>query len=232
MIVSAAASLGIPALCASNASASELAYFNFGSDTAVPTTAQTSSVTPPAGVSVSTLGIDPLFPVSQGTYDNGGNQAVTALSYYDTHAVAAGDLATSVGYHDDLQITITPQAGQPLTITSIELDSFNNGGSGNTTPETYIVDSVNGSGAPDGIVEDENFPGTPTPFDSLTGLSGLTSPVTFYFYSTGVGPYVDKGIHSLEIDGTVATPEPAAISLAAIGLIGAMTHRRRTAIVK
>jgi hypothetical protein len=225
-IIVAAASVGIGALCRSTASASEIAYFNFGSDTVNPTTAQSSSISPPAGVTVGTLGIDPLL--TQGAYDtNGGGTELTALSYYEYHAVDPGDLVSSVSNHDDLQVTITPQAGQPLTITSIELDGFVNSNGQNTTPAIYIVDSINGTGAPDGTVLDEYLPGTPTTLNSFTGLSDLTAPVTFYFYSTGVGPYVDKGIHSLEIDGTVAAPEPTAIGLVAVASIGLMARRRR-----
>jgi hypothetical protein len=197
------------------AQADVIAYFNFDAANPALITPQSSSDAPADGASLSTLAIAPGYV--RGGYDNNQNTSTTALSYYNGQQFTTLPAAEAI--NDALQITVTP-GSTPLTLTSLELDSYDYANSG----VCYVVDSVNGPSSPDGMTTNGARPGTATTISLPSDLANLTSPVTFDFYSVGVYGYVDKGIHSLEIDGVAGVPEPASVGLLAVAALGALTR--------
>jgi hypothetical protein len=170
------------------------------------------------------------------------NITVTALGYYDgvtyAHGVGLYEVTSVVGNPTDYSGTVSGVSGA-TTLTSITgnlLASSSINGSGGSlvnnfyynpiTPVTLVAGQL--------YAVDGYYAGPPDLGVYATGGVGADPSITFDYYLwdfAGSGPDLPLNTYSTPILGPnfqfVAVPEPTTISLIAIGLLGALTIRRR-----
>lgn len=145
-----------------------------------------------------------------------------------TNPTAQSNLAATNSY---FAFTVTPDSGYEMSLTSVTLLGARGG---NGTPRGVAIYSVIGSGTPvfHGAADFTTVRPTLNSYSfTLTGLTGVTTAVTFrvYVFAPGIGNTVE--IDDLTLNGSVGRtplveiPLPAA-SLAGGGLLAAALFRR------
>jgi hypothetical protein len=149
-----------------------------------------------------------------------------------TAGTASPDDATALANNTYWTVTITPNAGFQLNLTSLVFDEARGGGS---MPRGWsLYNSIDGFALANRLATNASVQtqrptfGPATVNLNLPRFQNLTGPITFrmYVFTPGTGQSVE--FDNMVLNGTVtAIPEPGSLALAGMGVAGWLALRRR-----
>lgn len=188
------------------------------------------------------------FAFATGFTTNTGFSGTGGNAFARVNATAASTLANAITDNDFITVTITPDSGLALNLTSLTVDlGYSLDGAAvpsgiGVTLNTSVFSSVDGFTAPS-VLGTKTYTAasqgpTGTFYENLNiDLSGasyqnLSAPLEFRIYFYDSTSAISQPIHRIDnftLNGSVDTliPEPSAAALGGLGLLFLLRRRRR-----
>lgn len=227
-VVLVTAVLGI----AGSAQAAALLQWDFGTSNGNVATAAATTVD--AGMQGSTLSRGSNMPAAACGFQPTRGSFTTETSY------SAGTLAAAVTNNAYYQFVVAPQAGQKMSLSSVDFAGYQqNTHAGATIEVLYSLDGFATAGTSVGSVSNisENWSGAPYSVStvSVPALQNVENAVTFRLYFFGFGPWEQRGLGQISgsnvdlgLSGTVAAvPEPAILGMMGAASSMLLVRRRK-----
>jgi hypothetical protein len=168
--------------------------------------------------------VGPILNTGLGFLVSGPNLDYTSLAVWPRYAAAQADFgnATLFGTYGNAPVTITSSASQSFNFISIDLaDVYNNGPS--PSPVVSFTFNYTGGGSASQSVTLDSQPGLQTfTFGEIgQGVQSVSWSSTF-----SGNPF--NQFDNIVVTTAVPEPETYAMLLAGLGLLGALTRRRKT----
>ena len=167
-----------------------------------------------------------------------GGAGDTYIAYSRNSGVARTDALGVIADSTYFSLTLTPDAGKSITLSSITFDAMA-GTAGPSDRQFYLMADKTGFLSTAVLASASSETGSPLmPYNTSTfdqnfsaDLSGsafanITDSVTFRFYIATPTTFQNVGFDDITINGTVI-PEPTSIALLGMSGVGVVLYRRR-----
>jgi len=176
----------------------------------------------------------------------GANPGDSYIAFSRSAGLGGTDLLSAIADNTFFSFTITPDAGQSVSVDSVTLDAFA-GTAGNSDRSFFLLSDQTGFLSSNSLLSASTVTGSPLiPFNGATAeqsfstgdlstnsdLQNITDSVTFRVYLRAPNTFQNLAFDDITVNGTVSSitvPEPSALALLGVGTMFATFRRRRIA---